>query len=64
VLLTHVLNGGVLLQPPKPKVRRATKAHIAVLLALIAIVKAGDTKEIRISLEKLIKGEFPKLPKK
>jgi len=42
VLLTHVLNGGVLLQPPKPKVRRATKAHIAVLLALIAIVKAGD----------------------
>jgi len=29
-----------------------------------AIVKAGDTKEIRISLEKLIKGEFPKLPKK
>ena len=42
VLLTHVLNGGVVLQPPKPKVRRATKAHIAVLLALLAIVKAGD----------------------
>lgn len=42
VLLTHVLNGGVVLQPPKPKVRRATKAHLAVLLALLAIVKAGD----------------------
>jgi uncharacterized membrane protein (UPF0182 family) len=42
VLLTHVLNGGVVIQPPKPKVRRATKAHIAVLLALLAIVKAGD----------------------
>lgn len=42
VVLTHVLNGGVVLQPPKPKVRRATKAHVAVLLALLAIVKAGD----------------------
>ncbi len=41
-LLTHVLNGGVILQPPRPKVRRATKAHIAVLLALLAVVKAGD----------------------
>lgn len=42
VVLTHVLNGGVLFQPPRPKVRRATKAHVAVLLALLAIVKAGD----------------------
>jgi uncharacterized membrane protein (UPF0182 family) len=42
VVLTHVLNGGVVLQPPRPKVRRATKAHVAVLLALLAIVKAGD----------------------
>ena len=41
-LLTHVLNGGVVLQPPRPKVRRGTKAHIAVLLALLAVVKAGD----------------------
>lgn len=41
-LLTHVLNGGVVIQPPRPKVRRATKAHIAVLLALLAVVKAGD----------------------
>ena len=42
VLLTHVLNGGVVLQPPRPKVRRATKAHLAVLLALLAVVKAAD----------------------
>ena len=37
VLLTHVLNGGVLIQPPRPKVRRATKAHLAVLLALLLV---------------------------
>ena len=42
VILTHVLNGGVVLQPPRPKIRRATKAHVAVLLALLAVVKAGD----------------------
>ena len=42
VLLTHVLNGGVIIQPPRPKVRRATKAHLAVLLALLALVKATD----------------------
>ena len=41
-IVTHILNGGVLLQPPRPKVRRATKAHVAVLLALLAIVKAAD----------------------
>ena len=42
VLFTHVLNGGVIVQPPRPKIRRATKAHLAVLLAILAIVKAGD----------------------
>ena len=42
VVATHVLSGGILLQPPRPKVRRATKAHIAVLLGLLAILKAGD----------------------
>ncbi|MFM2070159.1 MAG: hypothetical protein RLZZ623_422 [Actinomycetota bacterium] len=42
VLFTHVLNGGVVLQPPRPKVRRATKAHLAVLLAMLALVKAAD----------------------
>lgn len=42
VLLTHVLNGGVVFQPPRPKVRRATKAHLAVLLAMLALVKSAD----------------------
>ena len=42
VLVTHILNGGVLIQPPRPKVRRATKAHLAVLLALLALLKAAD----------------------
>ena len=32
VVATHVLSGGIIIQPPRPKVRRATKAHVAVLL--------------------------------
>jgi uncharacterized membrane protein (UPF0182 family) len=42
VVVTHVLSGGIVVQPPRPKVRKATKAHIAVLLSLLAVVKAGD----------------------
>lgn len=42
VIATHVLSGGIVLQPPRPKVRRATKAHVAVLLAALAVLKAGD----------------------
>ena len=42
VIATHVLSGGIVLQPPRPKVRRATKAHVAVLLAVLAVLKAGD----------------------
>jgi uncharacterized membrane protein (UPF0182 family) len=42
VIATHVLSGGIIIQPPRPKVRRATKAHVAVLLAVLAVVKAGD----------------------
>jgi uncharacterized membrane protein (UPF0182 family) len=38
----HVLNGGILLAPPMPKVRRATKAHFAVLLAVLALLRAGS----------------------
>ena len=38
----HVINGGIVLTPPRPKVRQATKAHIAVLLAVLALVKAAD----------------------
>ncbi|MEQ1701906.1 MAG: UPF0182 family protein, partial [Ilumatobacteraceae bacterium] len=42
VVATHVLSGGIVIQPPRPKVRKATKAHVAVLLSLLAILKAGD----------------------
>ena len=38
----HVLNGGVVFVSPVPVVRQATKAHLAVLLAVLAVVKAGD----------------------
>jgi uncharacterized protein len=50
VIATHVLNGGIQLQPPRPKVRRATKAHIAVLLAVLALVKAADYWVLRYEL--------------
>lgn len=39
--ITHVLNGGIVLQPPIPKVRKATRAHLAVLLAAMALLRAG-----------------------
>jgi uncharacterized protein len=42
VVATHVLSGGIVLQPPRPKVRNSTKAHVAILLAILALVKAGD----------------------
>lgn len=45
ILLTaaaHILNGGVVFVSPVPVVRQATKAHLAVLFALLAVVKAGD----------------------
>ncbi len=38
----HVLNGGVVFVSPVPVIRQATKAHIAVLLAILAVLKAGD----------------------
>ena len=37
----HVLNGGVIITPPMPKARRATKAHFAVLLSILALLRAG-----------------------
>lgn len=39
--ITHVLNGGIVLQPPIPKVRKGTRAHLAVLLAALALLRAG-----------------------
>ncbi len=41
VVFDHVLSGGIVLQP-SPKVRRATKAHLAVLLGVLAVLKAAD----------------------
>jgi len=41
-LLAHVLNGGVVFASPVPSVRPATKGHIAVLLAVLAALKAAD----------------------
>jgi uncharacterized membrane protein (UPF0182 family) len=41
-VLTHVLNGGVVFASPMPSVRPATKGHIAVLLAVLATLKAAD----------------------
>ena len=37
----HVLNGGIVITPPMPKVRRASKAHFAVLLAILALLRGG-----------------------
>ena len=42
VVATHVLNGGIVVQPPRPKLRNSTKAHVAILLSILALVKAGD----------------------
>ncbi|MGI9646357.1 MAG: UPF0182 family protein [Ilumatobacteraceae bacterium] len=38
----HILNGGVVFVSPMPVMRPSTKAHIAVLLAILAVLKAGD----------------------
>lgn len=38
----HLLNGGVLFTSSVPTVRASTKVHIAVLLAVLAAVKAAD----------------------
>jgi uncharacterized membrane protein (UPF0182 family) len=41
-IAAHILNGGVVFVSPMPVIRPATKTHIAVLLALLALLKAGD----------------------
>jgi len=41
-IAAHILNGGVVLVSPVPSVSTATKTHVAVLLALLALLKAGD----------------------
>ena len=41
-VLAHVLNGGIAIVPPIPKIRRATKAHLSVLLSVLAVLRAGS----------------------
>ena len=41
-IAAHVLNGGVVFVSPVPAIRNATKTHVAVLLAVLAVLKAGD----------------------
>ena len=41
-ILTHVLNGGVMFASPIPTVGPGTRGHIAVLLAVLAALKAAD----------------------
>jgi uncharacterized membrane protein (UPF0182 family) len=41
-IAAHLLNGGVLFTSSMPTVRAATKVHLAVLLAVLAAVKAAD----------------------
>mgnify|MGYP001818575614 CR=1 FL=1 len=41
-IAAHLLNGGVLFTSSMPTVRASTKVHVAVLLAVLAAVKAAD----------------------
>jgi uncharacterized protein len=40
--VAHYLNGGIRVQPPGPRVTAQVKAHLSVLLAVLALVKAVD----------------------
>ena len=40
--VAHYLNGGIRVQPPAPRVTPQVKAHLSVLLAALALVKAAD----------------------
>ena len=50
-LLSHYLNGGIRMQGPRPRVRPAVKAHISVILGLLALVKAVGYYLARFSLD-------------
>jgi uncharacterized membrane protein (UPF0182 family) len=42
VVMTHVLNGGVMFASPIPTISQAARGHVAVLLAVLAALKAAD----------------------
>ena len=50
-LLSHYLNGGIRVQGSRPRVRPAVKAHISVILGLLALVKAVGYYLARFSLD-------------
>ena len=50
-VLFHYLNGGIRLQGARPRVRPPVKAHISVILGLIALVKAAGYYLARFSLD-------------
>lgn len=41
-VVTHILNGGVIFAAPVPSVGAGMKGHVAVLLAVLAVLKAAD----------------------
>jgi len=49
--LSHYLNGGIRLQGPRPRVRPAVKAHLSVILGLIALTKAVGYYLARFNLD-------------
>ena len=50
-LLSHYLNGGIRMQGSRPRVRPAVKAHISVILGLMALVKAVGYYLARFNLD-------------
>ncbi len=50
-LLSHYLNGGIRVQGPRPRVGPAVKAHISVILGLLALVKAVGYYLARFNLD-------------
>jgi uncharacterized membrane protein (UPF0182 family) len=50
-LLSHYLNGGIRVQGSRPRVRPAVKAHISVILGLLALVKAVGYYLARFNLD-------------
>jgi len=49
--LSHYLNGGIRMQGPRPRVRPAVKAHLSVILGLLALVKAVGYYLARFNLD-------------
>ena len=50
-VLSHYLNGGIRVQGSRPRVRPAVKAHISVILGLMALVKAVGYYLARFNLD-------------